>query len=97
MEVNGPTSVSGVFPNRPTREPLEVQPAAESKPVSPGDAVEISPAGKLLDTLSQSSELRGERLAQIKAAIEAGTYETPEKLEAALGKLLDEIGFDSDR
>jgi negative regulator of flagellin synthesis FlgM len=49
----------------------------------------------MLDELNRAPEVRAERLAQIKAAIEAGTYETPEKLEAALSKLLDEIGFDN--
>lgn len=48
----------------------------------------------MLDDLSQSSAVRAERLAQIKADIEAGTYETPEKLEAALSKMLGELGLD---
>ena len=50
----------------------------------------------MLDQLSQSPDIRQERLAQIKAAIENGTYDTDEKLEAALGKMFDTMGIDLD-
>jgi anti-sigma28 factor (negative regulator of flagellin synthesis) len=43
-----------------------------------------------MEQINQSAEMKQERIAQIKAAIEADTYETPEKLEAALGKFLDQ-------
>jgi hypothetical protein len=41
--------------------------------------------------LDQSSDLHQARLDRIKADIKAGVYETPEKLESALGNLLKEI------
>ena len=37
-------------------------------------------------------EVRQARVDRIRAEIAAGTYETDEKLEIALGRLLDEIG-----
>jgi len=90
MEVNGPGSVQRSVPIR--QQPPAVAPkAAGSPPASPQDAVEISSVGKLLDKASQSPEVRAARLEQIKAAINAGEYETPEKLEAALEKLLGAI------
>ncbi len=39
---------------------------------------------------------RALRLAQIKAAIEAGDYETEDKLDAALSRLFEEIGLEDD-
>ena len=36
--------------------------------------------------------VRAERVEEIRAQIEAGTYETDEKLDLALGRLLDERG-----
>ncbi len=96
MDVNGPGSIQSSFPIKPAQQNSEVQKPAITKPVSTQDEVEISPAGKMLDTLHQSSELRAERLAQIKSEIDAGTYETPDKLEAALGELLNEIHGDED-
>ncbi len=94
MEVTGPGSIQGSTPIKQTPQTPEMQPATESKSASPLDEVEISSAGKMLDSLGQSSKVRSERLAQIKSEIEAGTYETPEKLEAALEKLLVEFDVD---
>ena len=37
-------------------------------------------------------EIRTDRVAQIREALEAGTYETQEKLDIAIDRLLDEIG-----
>ena len=36
------------------------------------------------------------RLAEIKAAIEAGEYDTDEKLEAALSRMFDQLGMDDE-
>ena len=64
-------------------------------PATPKDAVEISSAGQLLDKLSKSPEIRAERLAQIKADIASGHYDTDEKLEAALMNLFQSMVSDA--
>ena len=97
MQIDGPGSVSG---SRPINQAKPALPAAEPKaaePTSSPDEVEISEASRMFDQLNQSPEVRAERLAQIKAEIDAGTYETPEKLEAALFKMIGEAGLDDDR
>ncbi len=94
MDVNGTSSISGSSPiNRPMN-PTHTnnQEAPTSKPISsPQDELEISSAGRMLDEMTNNSEMRAERLAQIKAAIDDGTYETDEKLDAALSRLLNQI------
>ena len=45
---------------------------------------------------SAESDVRALRLARIKAAIEAGEYETQDKLDAALSRLFEEIGVEDD-
>jgi negative regulator of flagellin synthesis FlgM len=62
---------------------------------SSASEVEISSLGRMLDDASRTPGVREQRLAQIKAAIEAGTYETPEKLQLALDRMLDQIGRDN--
>jgi len=93
MAVSGPGSIQGSFPIKPTQSPstAPVEKSAETKPISTEDKVEISSAGKMLENLNQSSEVRAERLAQIKLAIEAGEYDTPEKLELALRQMIAEV------
>lgn len=94
MEVNGPGPVQSAFPAKQVQPTQPVEQTSAPRSTVPQDEVDISSAGKILDELNQSSEVRQERLNQIKAEIEAGTYDTPEKLEAALDRLLDEIDSD---
>ncbi len=91
MEVNSSGPIQRAFPVRQVQPTTHVQPSREPKLESPRDEVEISSVGRMLDKLNQSSEVRAERLAHIKAEIDAGTYETPEKLEVAIEKLLAEV------
>jgi flagellar biosynthesis anti-sigma factor FlgM len=94
MDVQGPGSLQRSVPISPVKS--AGQPAGAAKPQTPAvskpnDAVEISTAGQLLDKLSKSPEVRAERLAQIKAAIASGDYDSDEKLEAALMNLLQSM------
>lgn len=96
MNVNGIGSVGASSPitSIKNNQPATSKPTVESQISSPVDEVEISSAGKALDNLARTSSLRQERLDQIKAAIQNGTYDTDEKLEAALGKFMNVHGLD---
>jgi len=94
MEVRGLSSTSPLSPmNRPGTTPQPAEPQAVG-PATPKDEVEISEVGKMLDDASRTSGIREQRLAEIKAAIEAGTYETPEKLELALNRMIEQLKMD---
>ncbi|HVW00216.1 MAG TPA: flagellar biosynthesis anti-sigma factor FlgM [Planctomycetaceae bacterium] len=95
MDVRGVSSIgrsSPIVPSQPAAKPEAA--AKPSGPAAPQDEVEISSAGRLLDNLGRMGNIRDERLAQIRAAIENGTYDTPEKLDGALSRLLDENELD---
>ena len=103
MDVSGLGPVQGSGPVRsavPAASTAPTNPAApnaaQSPLTSPQDELEISAAGQMLDRLSESPEVRAERIAQIKDAIENGDYDTDEKLEAALSRMFEVHGFDSD-
>lgn len=92
MEIHGPGALGGPSPvsqPRPVQQPHD--PGASAPLASPADEVEISEMGKRLDDLSGHSEIRKERVDEVRRAIEAGTYETPEKLDLAIERLLDEL------
>ena len=94
MEVRGLSSASPLSPiNRPESAP-GVEKSQVAGPTSPKDEVEISAVGKMLDDASRTPGIREQRLAEIKAAIEAGTYETPEKLELALSRMVEQLKLD---
>lgn len=96
MDVRGVGSAVGAVPVRGNPSVPANREVTGSKPVSPNDELEISAAGKMLDQLSQNPDIRQERIARIKAAIENGTYDTDAKLEAALSKMFDSLGIDFD-
>ncbi len=91
MDVTGPSSVNSTAPISRPAISSPVSAPSQATPVTPQDEVEISAAGRALEDLSKSSELRQERIAQIKAAIDDGTYESHEKFEIAMSRLLDRI------
>lgn len=67
--------------------------APSSTPSSYGvDQLDISPQADLVAQVRNLPDIREDRVAQIKAQIASGAYETPEKLDIALSRLLDEIG-----
>ncbi len=99
MDVRGTGSSPIVRPvNMPKPTPTDATSAdassAKETPPADGDRIEISSeaAGKS----SSEKSLRQQRLDAIKAAIDDGTYETPDKLEAALGMMFGELGLDDD-
>ena len=96
MDVSGIGPSSGASPVRGVAPVAPQQAAQPSSVAAPRDELEISSVGKMMDRMSETPDVRAERLAQIKEAIENGTYDTDEKLEAALSKMFDSLGIDLD-
>ena len=57
-----------------------------------GDQLEISPAAEAAIQAADNASVRTDLVARIKSEIASGTYETPEKLDLALNRLLNELG-----
>ena len=83
--VHGPQTVPGVLRGS------EIQTAKATSSLAEVDQLDISPAGELASRSLEESR-REDRVAEIRAAIQAGTYETDDKLSVALDRLLDELG-----
>lgn len=98
MQIYGPYRVSTQPTSGPSR-PQPPKPAdSGTKPsATPVDQLDISSAtgANRIDVSSQvagGGEIRIERVAELRRQIADGSYETPEKLDAALDRLLDQIG-----
>ncbi len=91
MQIFGPGHIHGPqgvgAPHLP-----RTAPAPKSAGYSVQDEVQISEAAQRLADSNQAGEIRWDRIRQIRAEIAAGTYETPEKLEIALRRLLKRLG-----
>lgn len=54
------------------------------------DRLELSGVSHLMTTL-KSNDIRTDKVAAIKAQIEAGTYESDDKLDSAIDKMIDDL------
>lgn len=66
-------------------------PAAAAAPQAVGDSIEISSVARLAAAVHDLPEVRADLVQRVKAEIAAGTYETPDRLDVALERLMDEL------
>jgi anti-sigma28 factor (negative regulator of flagellin synthesis) len=86
--VQGQTPIQRIISN-PIQKQVPAN-AAGASSLSPADKLELSGASGLLSLL-QSNDIRAEKVTQIKAQIDAGTYESDQKLNVTVGKLLEDL------
>ena len=83
-QIHGTQALNGPhFNQRP-------QHTAGSQSAQPVDRLDISPAA--LEASQASGDIRSDLVAQLRAEIQGGSYETADKLDVALDRLLDAIG-----
>jgi negative regulator of flagellin synthesis FlgM len=89
MQIYGPSNVHG--PHQ-LQGPHWQRPAARTAESAPVDQVDISPAAEAAAQASETGDVRADLVARVRGEIAAGTYETAEKLDAALERVLDQLG-----
>ncbi len=91
MEIYGPGQIHGP---QSIKAPQRLQPPQvdTSLDTTPLDQVDISAEADLVSRVHELPDIRADRVENIRAEIDAGVYETDEKLDVAVGRLLDEIG-----
>jgi negative regulator of flagellin synthesis FlgM len=92
MQIYGPAHLHGAQSVGSPHAPRIAKPSSPSQAGSIQDELDISEAGQLFDRARELPEVRRDRVDQIRAQIANGTYETGDKLDVALDRLLDEIG-----
>jgi len=93
MQIHGPTQVHGPQSVNAPHRIQAPRPAAQAGHVAGADQLDISREADMISRVREVPDIRADRVAENRAAIEAGTYETPEKLDIAVGRLLDEISI----
>jgi negative regulator of flagellin synthesis FlgM len=91
MQIYGTTHVHSA---QPLASPHRLGPTQAARPAAADygvDQLDLSPEAELAAQVRDLPEIREDRVAAIRAQIASGTYETPEKLDIALSRLLDEI------
>jgi negative regulator of flagellin synthesis FlgM len=64
-----------------------------SAPSRGSDKVELSSASSLLASLKAGNDVRVDKVADIRAQIDSGTYETDDKINGSLDGLLDDMNL----
>jgi negative regulator of flagellin synthesis FlgM len=91
MQIHSATHVHGAHAINTPHAP---QVHSSQHPLGAGaaiDTVDISDTGRVLEMAAQLPEIRSDRVEQLRAQISQGAYETSDKLDLALERLLDEI------
>ncbi len=91
MQIYGPAYLHGPQSiNAPHSNARTSQTSAASSSFATGDSVEISDAA--LQAEQQTSGIRQDLVNSIKQQIADGTYDTPDKMSAALDNFINQLG-----
>ena len=91
MNVNnvGQSSPVEKIVNNPIQKTI---PTDAPKQLPATDRLELSGVSHLLKALKSNADIRTDKVAEVKAAIEAGTYDADDaKLDVAVDRLLDDL------
>jgi negative regulator of flagellin synthesis FlgM len=91
MHIPGTTHIHGPHGINAPHAPFRGQAAGPASAARPADQIDISPAAQAAARAAESGEIRHSLVNQIRAQIADGSYETPDKLDVALDRLLDEV------
>ena len=92
MHIYGPSQLHGPQPISAPHGAKPAQQSSRSEAPQIADEVDISEAARLVEQTQQLPGVRQDRVEAVRQQIAAGTYETSDKLNAAVERLLDEIG-----
>jgi negative regulator of flagellin synthesis FlgM len=91
MEVNSIGPIGSSQPVRKVSQPATPLPTAEARPTSPTDELELTSVNPAAGEIDLKSEFQMQRIAQIQQQIADGTYETSEKLDVAVDRMLESL------
>jgi len=91
MQIHGTSHIHGPHGINPPHS-LHRSPPAQPNAATGADRVDISPAAAAAIEAAETGGIRKDLVNLIRSQIASGTYDTPERFNAALERMLDEIG-----
>ena len=86
---SGPALAPAVTPLAPIREAIDVAPTETVMPRA-ADRLELAGVSNLLE-LAKTTDVRFEKVQEVRAQIEAGAYDLDAKADVVADRLLDEL------
>jgi negative regulator of flagellin synthesis FlgM len=91
MQINGSSHVHGAHALQGPYAARSSAARAAGSSAGVSDQLDISAAAEAAIQASEGGDIRSDLVARVKNEIAAGTYDTADKLDAALERLLDDI------
>jgi negative regulator of flagellin synthesis FlgM len=91
MQIQGPANLHGAQAIHGPHRVNATAPQQPNDPIQSADQLDISAEAEMISRIRDVPDIRADRVAEIRQQIEAGTYETEDKLEMAVGRLFDEL------
>ena len=91
MQINGPSHIHGPQSLAGPQRAQGTSGPKTPQPMHGVDQVDISTEAELISRIHELPDIRADRVAEVRGQIEAGVYETDEKLDIAVGRLFDEL------
>jgi negative regulator of flagellin synthesis FlgM len=92
MHIYGPSQLHGAQPVNAPHGIRPSQPMTRPESAQITDEVHISDAAQFMEQIQQMPDIREDRVEAVRLQIAEGTYETSDRLNAAIERMLDEIG-----
>lgn len=92
MQIQGPSHLHGAQPINTPHRAAQTESTMGTSSLTEVDQLDISPEADMVSRANGMPEMRTDRVAELRAQIASGVYETDAKLDVALDRLLDEIG-----
>jgi len=91
MQINSPVHVHGPQPINPQHNVQRSRPTENANATSQADQLDLSEAAQALSNISDIPEIRSDRIEAIRTQIAEGVYDSPDKLDTAIDRILDEM------
>ena len=91
MQIRGTTNIQTTTQVNLTSKVQATDSSSVATQFDTTDQIDISSEAQMLAGMNDTAGIRAERVSAIRQQIETGQYETAEKLDAAVERLLDEL------
>ena len=90
MQINGPTNIQSARPVNQSNKSSATEAKSATTSMDTVDQLDISSEAQMMSQVD-ASDIRADRVAEIRSQIESGQYETQEKLDAAVDRLFNRM------
>lgn len=91
MQIYGAGPIHGAHAINPTHMQRTRNVSEVAFTAAPQDQIDISPIGRMMEKVEQIPDIRSEKVSALRQAIAQGIYDTPDRLNLALDRMLDEL------